>query len=282
MTSEDPLGVVIHGDFDLDNIDNTVRAATAMGLDGSNLLDPYKMAAALAWDGSRVSLGIASAQSIGDWRKARRAVYENLLSSKKEFLAQTAVKWAIELCGRDPDHESLYAASAWALTEPELIYGHLRQVPQSRALIDDLRLGLLPKLICCLGHDDLTSLMHGGIRAVSEMCALVSSRIGYDCYANFYVDKRERQIRLPVEDALWRLEDLVVGPASGAAVLLSGQIGFVVGRTCRMTTGDSVEFIYEAVDEAVSKVLGSPGRDYSTDWRLSAPVYRMALQESLL
>lgn len=265
MTGSDPLGAIVHGDIDLDNIDNTVRAATAMGLDGSERLRPLEIAAAMEWDGGQVVLSSTADGPIRSWRGARRAVYDNLLSSKAEFLSQTAVKWAIDLCSLHDGHQVLRRPEAWVLTEPELIFEHLRLVDESKRLIDDLRLGRLPDLVACAWHSDLRHFVREGSRAVRAFSHRVTEALGVECYVNFYVDKRERAIRLPARAGLWSAQSQVTEKDSPRPPC-SGVLGVVCGRGLRERLDD--ETICKAVDDEVRLAFGTPPEHIGLEWSL--------------
>src|SRR5205807_697159 len=98
---EDPLGQAVHGDLDLDNVDNVIRAATAMGVVEQRLIHPYEVARALLWEDDELRLAGDSERVVGTWRAVRGTLYDAILTSKQEFLAQTALKWAIEEYARN-------------------------------------------------------------------------------------------------------------------------------------------------------------------------------------
>ena len=279
MTGADPLGVIVHGDIDLDNIDNTVRAATAMGLDDAHLLKPLEIAAALEWDGKQVVLSATADGPIRSWRGARRAVYDNLLSSKTEFLAQTAVKWAIDLCSLDDDHGVLRSPRAWVMTEPELVFGHLRLVEESRRLIDDLRLGRLPEFVACAWHGDLRRFLRGGSSAVNAFADRVTKALEVTCYANFYIDKRERSICLPSRVGLWTAPSQDIAP-DHTGPPCPGVVGVVCPRGVRDRLDGQA--ICDVVGQEVTAALGAPPDHVGLDWGLPHGSSPAAVQPSLL
>ncbi|HET6297010.1 MAG TPA: HD domain-containing protein [Kribbella sp.] len=192
-----PLGVAVHGDLDLDNIDNVIRATTAMGLVRAHeSLHPYEVALALRWDGEKVCIATDPADAVGRWRILRRRLYSAILDNEREFIAQATIKWALEECSKvDPE---LRESSAWTLTEPELVHEHLRMHAKSRELIDSFRLGRPAPLLLSAWIDDLSPLMGSNSeKNTVVLCDRLGALFGCDVYINFYVDKRERPIRLP-------------------------------------------------------------------------------------
>lgn len=192
---DDVLGRAIHGDLDLDNIDNVLRATTAMGLIGIDVVHPYEVASELTWEDGEVRLTSEAGRGIALWRSARRLLYDAILHNRHEFLAQAALKWAIdEYAVFNPDF--LNDPRTWTLTEPELVFEHLRTAPRSRELVDRLRLGRVPELLATAWIKDASELTKPGGKGMVRLIEALRADLGPDVYANYYLDKRERSIRL--------------------------------------------------------------------------------------
>jgi len=191
-----PLGRLIKGDIDLDNVDNVLRAATAMGLlDEQKCVHPYEIADALVWEQGIVRLDPTQSFAVSVWRDARRRVYAAILDSPIEFRVQTALKWAIEECARGDT--GLASRAAWRLTEPMLVFEHLRKVPFARMLVDRIRLGNPPKLLFSAWIHDLRPVLgRGGADVLRTMSSDIAELTQMDVYINYYVDKRERSISM--------------------------------------------------------------------------------------
>jgi hypothetical protein len=280
MRGTDPLGTVIHGDLDLDNIDNVLRAATAMGVIDRETPHPYDVAAALTLESGRLALAESGMAAVQGWRRARHTVYGSILSSEKEFLAQTAVKWAIELCAQDDSHRVLREPEAWTITEPEMIFDHLRQVPESRVLIDDLRRGRVPTLLASARLSDISGLTSG--QQLRNVRSLASAALRADCFVNFYADKRARRIHLP------RAQDgrlvAVVHEEGGVEVSNAkapGIVGLAArGGRARGVLRESPEYVTDTFRHVLSEAVGAP-LDVTTSWQLDVVVPE-PLQEQLL
>ena len=149
------LGAVIHGEMDLDNIDNVIRAVRSMGLDNklAYSVDPYAVANALELDSGCLALASDSGHMVSNWKQLRRLLYNAIQGDEREFVSQTTIKWSIEEAYKVD--EALHEADAWTLTEPELVYQHLRMHPKSRELIDRVRSGRLPELVASAWIPDL-------------------------------------------------------------------------------------------------------------------------------
>jgi HD superfamily phosphohydrolase len=191
------LGRLIKGDLDFDNVDNVIRAATAMGLvQGLKPVHPYDIIDALVLEDNSVRIDHRKGFPIAVWSEVRRVLYERILNNAYEFRAQAAMKWAIEDCAAsDP---VLRTKAAWVLTDPELTFEHLRRVPFSRLLVDRLRLGGPPELLFSAWVDDLSPLTDDRTGVLTtELCNDLSELTNTEVYVNHYVDKRLRRISGP-------------------------------------------------------------------------------------
>lgn len=198
IAGKGPLGPLIKGRIDFDNIDNVVRASSAMGLfSPRDMIHPYDIIDALALDGNEIAIDEAKVSAISAWSEVRRQLYEAILNNQYEFRAQTTLKWAIEECAAQ--HEGLRRRGAWTITDPELTFTYLRSVPFSRTLVDRLRLGNPPELLFSAWINDLSVLTGGqsghAIRGLSDA---LSDLTNCEVYVNYYLDKRSRRIDLPV------------------------------------------------------------------------------------
>ena len=127
-----PLSPVIVGSLDLDNIDNVIRAATAMGVVPSSTVHPYEIVNQLVIEEGALRCLPDSSAVIARWQAVRRQLYSAILGNPFEFRAQSAIKWAIShAADLEP---ALGESSSWTLTEPELVFDHLRAHPFAREL----------------------------------------------------------------------------------------------------------------------------------------------------
>jgi len=235
------LGKLIKGDLDLDNIDNVIRASSAMGLlNARRLLHPYELADALCLEKDQLKIQAAGGFAVSQWSEVRRILYEAILNNQYEFRAQAALKWAIE--ERALEDTQLRHKSAWALTDPELMFEHLRRSAFSRLLVDRLRAASPPQLLFSAWLDDLSGLV--GPRCgdtISTLCADISELANAEVYVNYYPDKRLRPVRLDMTDGSGLFERAgragTVGPQSPRAAW-SGLIGGIfTSRVERVQAG---------------------------------------------
>lgn len=190
------FGRLIKGDIDFDNIDNVIRAATAMGLMNSNeFIHPYAICDAFALEDGQIRLTYQNAYAVSMWSNARKMVYGNILSNAFEFRVQTAIKWAIEEYSKTSDE--LSSIGAWKLTDPMLIFDHLRKSPFSRMLIDRIRLGRPPEILFSAIFEDVSALITKGSEiTINALCEEIARITNYDVYVNYYLDKSDRSISI--------------------------------------------------------------------------------------
>jgi HD superfamily phosphohydrolase len=191
-----PLGRLVKGDIDFDNIDNVIRACTSMGLiETKNMVHPYEIIDALTIEDNEVRLNPDYLFTISLWKAARRLLYDSINNNAHEFRAQTAIKWAIEECTKND--EDLAKASAWRLTEPVLTFEHLRKNPFSRMLVDRVRIGKPPELLFTAWVEDLTPFFgEQSEQTIRDLCEQISALSNMEVYVNYYIDKRERAIQI--------------------------------------------------------------------------------------
>lgn len=118
IAGEGPLGPLISGSIDLDNIDNVVRLAYHMGL---ATRDDCHIAIALTRDirveGDGLSISNASVSLVKRWQALRHQLYRYLLHDWAEFSAKGMLTKAIELA----TEAQLIGTDSWILTDDGLI-----------------------------------------------------------------------------------------------------------------------------------------------------------------
>lgn len=199
LAGKHPLSPAIVGSVDLDNVDNVLRAASAMGIVAEGLVHPYEVLADLAIEDGKVRRADNGGGGIARWQDVRRRLYEEILGNTFDFRAQTAIKWAISEAAKcEPE---LSEPASWTLTEPQLVFDHLRQHTASRRLVDSVRLGSPPDAMLVLRVRDISSLLAPGAgQRMQTLCERVEGLVGYPVFCNFYKDKAERVVTLPGVD----------------------------------------------------------------------------------
>eukprot|EP01034_Spumella_vulgaris_P030452 gene30454-37670_t len=139
IAGEGPLGPLISGSIDLDNIDNVVRLAYHMGI---TCADDSGMAVRLARDlrvqSGRLSVTSSSVPLIQRWQSLRHVLYTYLLHDWAEFSAKGMLTKAIELASE----ANLIGTDSWILTDDGLLQ-HL----MASSIGDNQEIGYLIKRI---------------------------------------------------------------------------------------------------------------------------------------
>jgi hypothetical protein len=289
------LGRLIKGDIDFDNIDNVIRASSAMGLIKDDyVVHPYEITDAIVYEDGEIRIDRAHSIALSYWTELRRKLYGEILNNSHEFRAQTAIKWAIEECAEKDS--SLAKPGAWVLTDPMLSFEHLRKVPFSQVLLDRVRLGRPPDLLFSVWLDDLTPLLGVSSEStIKTLCSQISDLINMEVYVNYYVDKRERAITFDLskhssflfgnngERPTHELGQSTVGKRSGVV----GVVGVNrVEKYARDTAAASDDqrlakrpLSKEPLIEVFEKFLDQPVRSFSFGWLGTSPIENR--QESL-
>lgn len=289
------LGRLIKGDIDFDNIDNVIRATSAMGLirpeDG---VHPYTITDAILYEDGEIRVDRSRLFALSYWAELRRQLYSEILDNSHEFRAQTTIKWAIEECTREDSF--LAKSGAWVLTDPMLSFEHLRQYSFSRLLLDKIRIGKPPELLFSVWLDDLSALL--GPKSdliIQRMCLEIADLINMDVYVNYYLDKRERPIRFELSTNCFSLfMDNSTAPEVLTKAITNerrpGVLGVVgVNRVEKFATNPIVAeedqklakrpFTEESLIGLLESILGQPIHDLSFGW--VGTTARKSQQESL-
>ena len=271
------FGQLIKGRIDFDNIDNVVRASSAMGLSPPrDLIHPYDIIDAIAFDGNEITIDQAKASAISAWSEVRRQLYDAILNNQYEFRAQTALKWAIEECAAK--HEGLRHPGAWIITDPELTFDYLRKVPFSQALVDRLRLANPPELLFCAWASDLSVLtgQQSG-HVILGLSDALSQLTNCEVYFNYYLDKRSRKIGLPVRDNMSLfIPDEPGSPGDAQSASNGGVIGAVYVTRTERASAEGAQGPYKEVTKrpaslgdisaTLERYLGQPIYSASFRW----------------
>lgn len=206
VTGSTALGEVLHGQIDLDNIDNVIRAVTAMGLvTQRETIHPYEVANALVYEDGRVCVAPDGLAAIANWQRLRRRLYSAINENEMEFRTQATIKWAISKCAEED--EEIRSSQSWRMSEPELIE-KIRKYDLPKRLIDQVRLNSPGRLLLSAWFSDISTLLGPGSEKMLDSIAYeIGSQVGEDVYVNFYIDKRERRINLPRSSRLVLFDD---------------------------------------------------------------------------
>lgn len=204
----EPLSSLLNGDgMDLDNIDNVVRASTAMGIIDStdyNLAERLASSFTIHEDGT-IGYNALNANDIKRWQQIRDDQYSAIFDSVDDFAYQTMIKKSLGFLIKE-DSQYRLNADSWKLTDASILHDYLLKNEYSRPIIEKV---LLEKPFRCLGilyvkgknvtsfinsHiDDIektVSIYYSDLMGIEELNTGLSSVV-----VNFYPDKRKRSIK---------------------------------------------------------------------------------------
>jgi HD superfamily phosphohydrolase len=207
-----PLSPLINGNgIDLDNIDNVVRASSAMGISfpenmsGSAGSFAVSLAHSFTNENNQICYNALHINEIRNWQMIRDLQYSAIFESVVDFSYQSMIKKAVGLLF---DNNSTLNVNAWRFTDSEIINEYLLKTPQCAEIMERV---LLCKPYHCLtvlyvsgnnvskyinSHlsdiEDVASLHYVEKLSVSEkkLNTIPTKAV----IANFFPDKRKRRI----------------------------------------------------------------------------------------
>ena len=205
----DRLGDLISSeDIDLDNIDNVVRAASAMGVKDFDTDIAEKIGKAFVFQKDCLCLDSGVKRHIIIWQNIRAVLYGMIFASLKDFSQQTMVKDAIQLLSKAKSEYRL-KKDDWSLSEDQFINNRLLKYPPTASIIKSMRLG---ETYSCLSYFSIQGdLVFHKIDSLLDQIKSISEYFYSDFLSrtlspqkefkspkillNFYIDKRSRPIR---------------------------------------------------------------------------------------
>jgi hypothetical protein len=232
INGQGPLGPLISGDIDLDNIDNVVRLAFHAGIcrtEDSHL--PIQLAHGLAPSLKGLSAAASLLPAITRWQEIRKRLYELLLLDWAEFSAKAMLTRAFE----DAALRGEVGADSWRMTDEELVQHFLSQVGENQGIkeiVRRLRLGALfsPVLIgrsrSIRAYRTLNKIETKRRIEAEIRSSTFQGRSSPQILVHFILDvkKTERALRIVLEETKSQVtigknsESLLVGVFTSAAV----------------------------------------------------------------
>lgn len=207
---DEGLAPLLNGSgMDLDNIDNILRASSAMGLipDDCGAL-ARTLASSFDIDRGKVVYKDSYLPKIREWQRIRNVQYSAIYESVEDFSYQTMIKKAIQLLLEEDENAPGLDVNSWKLTDSELTNKYLLVHNKSKEIMERVQ---LCRPFSCLGifyvsgknvvkyvNQHLKELEGVASECVNDIMGftqkrLKSSLIG-SVAANFYPDKRKRNI----------------------------------------------------------------------------------------
>lgn len=209
---KEPLAILLNGNgMDLDNIDNVIRASSAMGIiDQKDCELAMRLANSFVInDKGEICHNALYLQDIRQWQKIRNEQYTAIFNSIDDFSYQTMIKKALLLLIEDSNSEYSLSKDSWKLTDAGILHNYLLKNEKSKPI---MRRVLLNRPFRCLGiiyvqGEKVSSYLNKHMMQIENLASEYYKKImeippNYKnnertinyVVANFYPDKRRRQI----------------------------------------------------------------------------------------
>lgn len=209
---DEHLAPLLNGNgMDLDNIDNILRASSAMGLiseDCGTLAKALASAFDVDVDRGEVVYRASYLPRIREWQRIRDLQYSAIYESIEDFSYQTMIKKAIQLLLEEDENAPGLDVNSWKLTDSELTNKYLLTHNKSKEIMQRVQ---LCRPFSCLGivyvsgNNVITYVNHHleeievvASKYVNAIMGFTSKKVENSLIgsvaANFYPDKRKRYI----------------------------------------------------------------------------------------
>lgn len=208
---DEVLSPLLNGNgMDLDNIDNIVRASSAMGIISSDdLALASRLAQAFVLQDNKVYYDGNYMADIRRWQQIRDIQYTAIFNSIDDFSYQTMIKKAINLLMEDKEDTVRIERASWRLTDSEIVHDVLLKNPKSKDVMKRVQ---LCKPYCCLGvlyvrGNNVSKYINMHLEEIEKTASMYfvdvlgirpkkMDLIPTDAVvANFYPDKRKRKLQ---------------------------------------------------------------------------------------
>lgn len=191
---DDNLSSLISGDIDLDNIDNVIRAGSALGIEDANRRLAESLAGSFVHVDGSISLTQPSRGLVDRWSRIREQLYDVILCSMEDFSLQTMLKHALRILVTSDDDEVRLTTDDWKLTETEMLE-RLGRHSESSRIIQRMKTLDLYKCFGVAWIKGPEALKYIERQDIQEKLERTSSEIlGTPTVVNYYLDKRKRRI----------------------------------------------------------------------------------------
>ncbi|MBQ8763253.1 MAG: HD domain-containing protein [Clostridia bacterium] len=210
---EEVLSPLLNGNgMDLDNIDNVIRASSAMGIiDSKDTKLAIQLAQSFVFnDDNEICHSGFFINEIRRWQQIRDEQYTAIFESIDDFAYQTMIKKSLSLLLSDSDSKQRLNKDSWKLTDSSILYNCLLKNPLCRQIMQRVQ---LCKPFHCIG---ILYIKGNGVSKYINANIPIIEDVASDCFkevlglkdtdekikdlvtnvvvANFYPDKRKRPI----------------------------------------------------------------------------------------
>ncbi len=131
------LGPLVKSAIDLDNIDNVVRASSAMAMSGATGRTAESIAKSYANSAEGPIFSEKAREYLETWQRLRRQLYTLIYSDIKDFGIEAMVKHAARIL----IEEGQFGPQDWCMTEDEFVYNRLAKNNRTAEIAERIRLG---------------------------------------------------------------------------------------------------------------------------------------------
>jgi len=197
------FGSLVKADIDLDNIDNVIRAATAIGIRDSDSSDAEALAVSFGISNGRIVLPASSIDRLRKWKRTRYTLYDMIYGNIEDFALQTMLKRAIRSLLDTNDSMRKLLPMDWRLTDEELIRDRIMHDDRASRIMDRI---ILYKPYACVGVFEFSGKESYLLAEdyLSKIEQIAHDFFGVECITNYAVDKRHRTIAKPISQPLAR------------------------------------------------------------------------------
>lgn len=125
--------------IDLDNIDNVIRAVSAMGVSSYSNDLPIKLANSFIFYDSKFAYDETFRENIYEWINLRKILYKSIYNNIDDLALQAMIKEAVRIL---IEKENAISIEDWRITDEELLYNYLLKKKNTKALTIRFKLGL--------------------------------------------------------------------------------------------------------------------------------------------
>jgi len=191
----DSLSSLISGDIDLDNIDNVIRSASAMGIEGADKRLAEELAKSFVLHDGTIVISESAKNYVKRWKKLRETLYNMIFCSIDDFSLQTMLKHTMRYLIKSSDKNIQFREEDWKLIEEEVIR-KIREHTDASKIYKRMQLKDLYDslgLVWIKGPDAITYITNENNQQFLEK--LTQDIFHVNVVLNYYFDKRRRNIQ---------------------------------------------------------------------------------------
>lgn len=276
----EPLSILLNGNgMDLDNIDNVIRASTAMGIiDSKDYELAKRLAASFIYNvEGNICHNALFLQDIRRWQQIRDEQYTAIFESIDDFAYQTMIKKALLLLINEQTSQCQLDKFSWKLTDAEILHEYLLKNEKSAPIMKRVLLNKPFHNLCVLyiAGDKVAAYINNNLSDIEKVASdFYKERMGTveevnddgNCVvANFFLDKRKREIHMEAmmmgksilidekkENFQGALLGLFISTTSNSYKTIINEAGVKIRKIVSFTAAD-IEELMEVLKDKIFK-----------------------------